>query len=155
MGKGDRCTKSTPARKKKQIYSKGAYALACLSSFCLLPGSLPADLASVCLEDALALSVSFWLIYWSLSKKIYIYTQKELYIQNNPLWLVFQALGRPQNSENARAKMIQFFVFCFCFCFYMVTCSTGNWLSVKLKIRFGLKALELMVKSWNVTQSGS
>ena len=34
------------------------YALACFSSFCLLPGSLPADLASVCLEDALALSVS-------------------------------------------------------------------------------------------------
>ena len=38
-------------------------------------------------------------------------TQKELSIQNNPLWLVFQALGRPQNSENTRAKMIQFFGF--------------------------------------------
>ena len=33
------------------------------------PSNLPATLASVCEEDALALSVSFWLIYWRLSKK--------------------------------------------------------------------------------------
>ena len=38
------------------------YALACLSSLCLFQGNLPASLASVCEEDALALSV-FLLIY--------------------------------------------------------------------------------------------
>ena len=43
-------------------HATAKYALACLSSLCLFQGNLPASLASVCEEDALALSV-FLLIY--------------------------------------------------------------------------------------------
>ena len=38
-------------------------------SLTLLPGNLPASLAAVCEEDALALLVPVWLIYCSLPKK--------------------------------------------------------------------------------------
>ena len=58
-------------------HATAKYALACLSSFCLLPSNLPTDLASACLGDALALSVSFWLIYWSLSKKEAVLQEKD------------------------------------------------------------------------------